>query len=78
MKTIKYVVVLDKTTKDEYRVPIRDFLNPKSSTYQDTKIKPRTHKKALDMLIDLLQGEMHQTTEHAVKLEGVKYRWDWA
>lgn len=77
-KKTKYIVVLHRDTKDEYRVPVRDFLNPKSSTYLGAKIKPRTYKKALAMLTDLLQGEIHLTAEHAIKLEGVAYRWDWA
>lgn len=78
MSKKKNIILLDKKTCGEMRIPARDFLNPKSSTYKESTLKPKTFNQSYTMLMDLLEGEIVQNTDHAVKLEGVEYRWDWA
>lgn len=74
---IRNVIILNKLTKEEQTIPARDFLNPKSSTYAGKTIKPFTFNQAYTTLLDLLEGQIYQNIEYAVKLEGVEYRWDW-
>lgn len=74
----KTIILLEKSTGCEHRIPARDFFNPKSSSYKEITMKPKTFNQAYTMLMDLLEGEIVQNTDHAVKLDGIEYRWDWA
>lgn len=74
---IKSVEVLNKQTKAVETIPIKDFVNPKSSTAVETGLKPKTYHAATEMLIGMLRGEIHQNTSFAVRLEGVEHIFDW-
>lgn len=78
MASAAIVILLDKKTGNEAEIPARDFLHPHSTNHQETKLKPKTFHQAFRMLMDLLEGEIQQNTEHAVKLKGVDYLWDWS
>lgn len=74
---VKNVIILHKATREEQHIPIRDFLNPKSSTFAGNSLKPSTINQAYKMLLNLIEGNIYQNTEYAVKLAGIQYRWDW-
>ncbi len=78
MSDVAIIILLDKKTGEEKEIPARDFLHPHSSSYQETKLKPKTFNHAFQMLMDLIEGQVHQNTEHAIKLKGIEYRWDWS
>lgn len=73
-----YVEILNKKTKEIERIPMNDFFNHKSSTYQGVEIKPETITQSFNMLRDMVQGQIFQTIDHCVRIEGLKnYAWEW-
>ncbi len=62
------LTILNKNTKEELAIPARDFLNPKSSSFKDDPLKPKTFNQAFTMLMDLIEGSIYQTANHAITL----------
>jgi hypothetical protein len=76
------IEVLDKRTNEiafEYAADI--WMNPKSShielTDESTNLRPKTFNQSYTMLMDMLQGEIYQNVNFAVRLKGVKHKWEW-